>query len=395
MSQSVSAQALIRAAEEATGLSRWGEQDFRTGLELFLDEAPKTARMSAQGWERMLHRIDGVLKNRLRLMDYRENNPKVAAQRIQRPIFVIGLPRSGTSNLLSLLSSDPAHRVPRMWEMYRSVPPPRRETYDSDPRIDEVQKLLEKDGFGSKALQATHPFSSQLPEECAFILEHTFSNMTYPAYVNVPRLADYAMNKADWRAVYAFHKQFLQHLQTDYAGERWVLKTPEHSNFLPDLLATYPDAVLLFTHRHPTQTMASLASNISELRKLWSDEVDPHEVAASFLKIQAEQCRRMVEARKDPAIDKHFLDIDFDDLVNRPMEVMERVYRHFDLPMTASARGGLQDYVDNQAKKTHGHGGHKYQMADYGYAPNQIETAFAEYLSWYEQRRDSVRLQAA
>jgi hypothetical protein len=392
MQAAVSADELIAAAERTTGLSLWGEQDFRTGLEIFLDEAPRTARMSAAGWERMLHRIHGLLCNRLRLLDYRERHAEVSAQRIERPIFIIGLPRSGTSNLLSLLSSDPAHRVPRMWEMYRSVPPPRRETYAHDPRIAEVQRLLEKDGFGAKALQATHPFDAQLPEECAFIFEHTFANMTFPAYVNVPRMADYALNGADWRRNYAFHRQFLQHLQTDYAGERWVLKTPEHANHLADLLATYPDAVLLYTHRHPTQVMSSLASNISELRKLWSDAVDPHEVAATFLRVQAEQCRRMIESRRDPGIDAHFLDIAFEDLVERPMQVMEKVYRHFELPLTEVARAGLQRYVDQEAKKTHGHGGHRHQLADYGYAPEQIEAAFAPYLHWHAQHRDRIRL---
>lgn len=395
MSPQPRADQLIAQAESATGLQDWGEQDFRAGLRIFLETAPRDARMSEKGWQRMLARIQGLLANRLQLVEYRKRHPEVAAQRIERPIFILGLPRSGTSNLLSLLASDPAHRVPRMWEMYRSVPPPRRETYTSDPRIAEVQAMLEEEGFGAKALQATHPFDAQLPEECAFIFEHTFATMTFPAYVNVPELADYAMNQADWRAVYQFHRQFLQHLQTDFAGERWVLKTPEHGHFIEDLLATYPDAVLLYTHRHPSQVMSSLASNISELRKLWSDQVDPREVAESFLAVQAEQTRRMINSRQDPAVDRHFMDIDFKALVQQPMQVMERLYGHFDLPMNEAARRGLQHYVDHEAKKTHGHGGHKHTLDDFGYQPGQIEAAFAPYLSWLEQHRASFVAQDA
>lgn len=391
MQDTISADALIEEAERSTGLRDWGEQDFRTGLTLFLDEAPRTARMTPEGWQRMLHRIRGLLANRLQLVDYRNRHPEVARQQITRPIFIIGLPRSGTSNLLSLLASDPAHRVPRMWEMYRSVPPPRRETYDSDPRIAEVQQLLKHDGFDAQALQATHPFDAQLPEECAFIFEHTFATMTFPAYVHVPDMADYAMNRADWRSVYGFHRRFLQHLQTDYAGERWVLKTPEHAHFLPDLLATYPDAVLLYTHREPANVMSSLASNISELRRLWSDDVDSSEVAREFLAAQAEQTRRMVASREDPTIDARFFDIAFDDLVERPVAVMEQVYARFGLPMSDAARDGFRHYADHQAKKVHGHGGHKHTLEHYGYTNEQIEAAFAPYLSWYRGRYDAIR----
>ncbi|MDB5968004.1 MAG: hypothetical protein JWQ90_454 [Hydrocarboniphaga sp.] len=395
MPSRASAQDLITAAEQATGLNQWGDQDFRTGLALFIAAAQREARMSDLGWQRMLSRIDGLLKNRLRIIDYRAKHPEVAAQTITRPIFILGLPRSGTSNLLSLLSFDPAHRVPRMWEIYRSVPPPQRETYETDPRIAEVQQLLKSDGFDSEALQATHPFDSRLPEECGFIFEHTFACMVFPAYVNAPSFADYAMNKADWRGVYGFHKQFLQNLQTAYAGERWVLKTPEHSHFIPDLLATYSDAILLYTHRSPSAVMSSLASNITELRKLWSDQVDPNEVATSFLQAEAEGARRMVEARKDPAIDRHFYDIDFQDLIEHPVEVMQQLYRHFDLPYSEATRAGLQRYADHEAKKTHGHGKHKHALADYGYAPAQIDQAFKLYLEWYAANRDRIRLTTA
>lgn len=392
MHSGINAQDLITAAERRTGLSDWGEQDFRTGLTLFLDSATREARMSELGWSRMLSRIDGLLQNRLRIMDYRAKHAAVAQQKITRPIFILGLPRSGTSNLLSLLSFDPAHRVPRMWEIFRSVPPPRRQTYDTDPRIAEVQTQLLSDGFDSPALQATHPFDSRLPEECGFIFEHTFACMVFPAYVNVPTFAKYAMDDADWKGVYGFHKQFLQNLQTDYAGERWVLKTPEHSHFLPELLATYPDAILLYTHRDPSAVMSSLASNITELRRLWSDEVDSNEVATSFLAAEAEGSRRMVEARKDPAIDQHFFDIDFQDLINQPVATMERLYRHFDLPYTDATRDGLLHYANNEAKKTHGHGKHKHSLADHGYQPSQIESAFKPYLDWYASRRDTIRL---
>jgi hypothetical protein len=152
--RSISAQDLISAAEQATGLNNWGEQDFRRGLALFLDTARREARMSERGWTRMLSRIDGLLQNRLRIMDWRARHPEVAAQQVKRPIFILGLPRSGTSNLLSLLSFDPAHRVPRMWEIYRSVPPPSRETYDTDPRI--AQRWIR---FGSAASHAPVRFA--------------------------------------------------------------------------------------------------------------------------------------------------------------------------------------------------------------------------------------------
>lgn len=388
----LNADALIAAAEAATGLANWGDQDFRTGLALLIDDAERNARLSPRGRERLAGRIDGLLQNRLRIMDWRARHPDVAAERIQRPIFILGLPRSGTSNLLSLLASDPAHRVPRMWEIFRSVPPPQTATYTTDPRIDEVQRQLASDGFDSEALQATHPFDAQLPEECGFIFEHTFACMVFPAYMHLPELADYAMNRADWRGVYGFHRQFLQNLQSGHRGERWVLKTPEHAHFIPDLLATYPDAILLYTHRAPSAVMSSLASNITALRRLWSDEVDPKQVASTFLAAEAEGTRRMVEARRDPAIDAHFHDILFEDLIKRPMETMRRLYARFDLPWNEAAEAGLRHYVEHEAKKTHGHGRHSHALDDYGYTEAEIDHAFAPYLEWFAGKRDDFRL---
>ncbi|MGE0384748.1 MAG: sulfotransferase [Gammaproteobacteria bacterium] len=385
MKQVPDAHTLMRAAQSAAGSSDWGDFDPSRNLQVLLDQIAHSP-IAAAGLERLLKRIHMLLCNRLGMAAARRRDPTIAAGRIERPIIILGLPRSGTSNLLSLLAADPAHRVPRMWEIYRPCPPPLADTYDSDPRIGEVQDFLASEGFaGNKALQAAHPFDARLPEECGFIWEHMFCTMTFGAFLDMPGYNDWVLNRADWDEVYRFHHQFLQHLQCAYGADRWVLKTPEHGQHVPELVAAYPDAILLFTHRDPAKVVPSLTSNIIELRKLWAgvESVDPRTVAEFVLELQAEGVRRTMAARRDPAVDRLFYDIDFFDLTERPLETMERMYSHFGLPFTDAAREGIRGYVDNEARKLHGHGGHAYSLADYGYAPAEIDAAFGEYIAHY------------
>ena len=260
---------MIADAERATGLSDWGGDDFREPLRVLVAALVGEAQLHEQGARIAQRHLHDVLCGRLKMADDRERFPGIAAEAITKPVFVIGLPRSGTTFLHNLLTQDPHSRSPLTWEIMFPSPPPERETYLDDPRIAQCQAKLLDIGFLDEGLQAIHPFGARRPEECNFIWESTLRTVNYMAWWNVPSYTK-MLYAGDMRPVYEAHKRFLQHLQHRHAGERWVLKTPAHMAWLDTLLAVYPDACLVQCHRDPAKIIPSLANNLLQYRKLYS-----------------------------------------------------------------------------------------------------------------------------
>jgi len=386
----LTAESLLTQAERATGLADWGDAAFRDGLERLLASIHDSANLSSQGRKAVSLRFQITLQNRLKLIDDRKRIPAIAQQQIRRPIIVLGLPRSGSSNLLDLLSQDPANRAPRTWEMMMPSPPPQPASADSDPRIGQVQQALDAQHFSDPDLQSAHPFGARQPEECGFILEMSFLSGNFPAFFHCPAYTDWYLNRADYSVAYRFHRQFLQHLQSGFAGERWALKSPEHSYHPFELAAEYPDAIFVQTHRDPMRVLPSITSLVSALRRLFSDRVDPLEIARWKVELNRIGLERTWQLRQRPQIRDQFYDIQFQDLIERPMETVGRFYAHFDLPLSHEAREAMQRYVDGQAKARHGHGRHVYSAAGFGFDRDEIEAVFGEYMRRHAVPREAV-----
>ena len=179
-------QSMIAEAERATGLNDWGGDDFREPLRVLVDALNDEAQLHEQG-ERIAQRhLHDVLCGRLKMAADRTRLPGIAAEKIIAPVFVIGLPRSGTTFLHNLLTQDPANRSPATWEIMFPSPPPEQEMWRDDPRIEQCQRKLQEIGFLDEGLQAIHPFGARRPEECNFIWEYTLRTVNYMAWWNVP-----------------------------------------------------------------------------------------------------------------------------------------------------------------------------------------------------------------
>lgn len=355
---------LLAAARAATGLSDFGDPWFRDPLRRLIDSYENEARLTVLG--RLIARRDAVrlLENRLRLSDAVQRNPEIARGEIRRPIFILGLPRTGTTILHELLAQDPANRVPMTWEVFHPWPPPERATYETDPRIAAVEKHFAGIDRLLPDFKRMHPMGALLPQECVALTAHDFATMIYHTTNRVPSYQAW-LESADLRPVYASHKRWLQYLQWRCPAERWVLKSPGHLWALDALLDVYPDALIVQTHRDPLKVVASLASLVATLRGLASDHIDPLEIGADWTRRLAAGLESSIAARDRARLgDERVLDVQFRDFVGNEIATVRRIYAHFGLVLEPEAETRMRAFL--AANPRDKHGAHRYALAQSG-----------------------------
>jgi hypothetical protein len=364
---------LLAAARKRTGLTDFGADDFREGLQVLTQALDGEARLTTIGRVAARKRIIGLLETRLQLVDQRRRDPRVAEQQITQPLFVLGLPRTGTTVLYGMLASNPAMRSPASWEVARPSPPP---APTEDPtRVAAMDKDLA--GFRQIApgLEAIHPLGSRLPQECLALQAPQFASYEFPTTFPVPSYWAW-LREQDLTPAYAFEKTFLQHLQSGHAGQRWILKTPGHLMWLDTLLQVFPDALLVHTHRNPTAVLASVSSLMYGFRSAMSDHVDKHEVGREQLEAWTWGLQRTMEVR-DRLGPERVVDVQYDDTVGDPVGTVRRVYEHFGLERTAAVDEGVRAYLDENPRDKHG--AHRYTLEEFGLDRDEVDKAFASY----------------
>jgi hypothetical protein len=248
---------LIEAAQKATGLQRFDGESFREGLDVLLAAASKVD-YPEMGIARMRNGVIGALATRLKTTDYLEQHPELLKRPIARPVFVFGVPRTGTTLLSNLLAADPARRSPLTWEIDDPIPPPKKEALYNDPRalarLEAERKML----AARPDLGKYYRNSAVYPNECMFFIAHDFKALMWECRGKLPEYRDWLF-QADLTSTYQYHKRFLQLLQADAPGV-WNLKQPSHGLWLETLLKVYPDARLVWCHRDPLTATGSFCS---------------------------------------------------------------------------------------------------------------------------------------
>jgi len=372
-------QELIETACRTTGRRDFGDGSFREPLRILLRAYETEARLNLVGRLAARHDTLRLLANRLRLVADRQRHPDIAAQEIRRPLFIVGLPRTGSTLLHHLLAQDPANRVPVTWEVLFPSPPPERDSYAEDPRIAVAQRWLSRFDRLAPSFKSIHPTHARWPIECMAILSHTFASPQFQSMYAVPSYQRWLSYK-DLRPVYAFHRRFLQHLQWRCPAERWVLKAPSHLFALDALLATYPDARIIQTHRDPHAVVASVASLDVVLRRVFSHRVTPHEIGREALQQWASAVERAMQIRARPdGAPGRFLDVYYTDLVRDPIATVRRIYAQCGLRLTDEVEARLRRFLAAHPKDQHGV--HRYSLAQFGLRPEEVARRFQAYLA--------------
>jgi hypothetical protein len=372
LSPSLDEGSLIEAARKRTGLEDLGDPGFRCGLRVLLRSLDEEARLTPLGRMAARSRIVSLLELRLRLVDRVRTDPAVADEVIDRPLFVLGLPRTGTTVLYGMLASDPAMRSPASWEVGRPFPPP---VVEDPARVAAMDKDLDRFRRIAPAIDAIHPMGARLPQECLALQAPEFASYEFVTAFPVPSYWEW-LRSSDMTPAYRFEKTFLQHLQAARRGRHWVLKTPGHLMWLDALLEVFPDALLVQTHRNPTQVLASVSSLMTAMRSSVSNDVDPHVVGREQLDAWRWGMERTMAVRGGLAADR-VVDVRYEDTVSDPVGTVTRIYEHFGLELTPAVEQGVRDYL--AANPRDKHGAHRYTLEEFGLDRDEVDAAFADY----------------
>lgn len=357
---------LIASACRNTRLEDFGpDGPFREGLQVLCDSLESEALLTPVGRLLVRQMIRQGLENQLQLQDWYSRFPEIAEQRIERPLVIIGMPRTGTTILHELLALDAANRCPMTWELAHPFPPPETATFGTDPRIRQTAQELRLSHYLMPGVENMHRMGATLPQECVAITSWIFCSMQYNTVLRIPSYTRWLMQDADHSAMYRFHRRVLRYLQWRCPGRRWVTKTPAHLWSLDALLDEYPDASLVQTHRDPLKIVSSLASMLPTMRAAYASSADVREVASEWSDNCAAALNASVSTRRAGGLQaSQVVDIHFEDFMADPAGQVERIYRQFGLAFTASFAAAIDNYIaSNPADK---HGGHRHNFADTG-----------------------------
>jgi hypothetical protein len=291
--------------------------------------------------------------------------------------------RTGTTILHELLAQDPVARVPMTWEVDRPCPPPEPATYETDPRIAEVEATLENVELVLPGFRAMHPMAAQLPQECVRITASDYRSMIFATQYRIPSYTQWLLYEADMAPAYRWHRTFLQHLQSHYRGERWVLKSPGHLWCLDALLGEYPNAFLVQTHRDPLRIIASLGSLVARLRNLASDESSIPEAASDFANDILAGLDRSVTARENGTVDKdRVVDVQFGAFMADPFATIRSIYERLDLELTPHAEQRMGTFLAaNPADK---YGKHTYTFSETSLDEGELRERARRYQEYFD-----------
>lgn len=369
---------LIATAHRRTKLSDFGPPPVREPLTRLVESLEMEARLTPVGRAMTRTRLLSALGVRLRAQQLFDTRPEILDREVRPPLFITGLQRSGTTVLSRLLADDPAARSLASWEALDPVPStPRRAQAELDRGRLRSAKLAETAlRYLAPDFFAVHPVQAQSPEEEIMLLDLTFLSTVAEASYHVPSFARWVAQQ-DQRPAYEYLEKMLKLLQWQRDAAFWVLKSPHHLEWLETVVEVFPGAKIVQTHRDPRATIPSFCSMVSHGRGIFSDEVDPREVADHWLTKIARMLRRASNARERIGPDR-FMDVSYDDLLAAPVATLRRVYRHLDRRPPRDVDERVARWLGSN--RQHRYGRHRYEAADFGLDESRLRAALGEHL---------------
>jgi hypothetical protein len=373
---------LVEAAQKATGLKDFDSESFREGLDVLLADANKV-EYPEMGIGRMRGGIIGALSTRLKTTAYLAQRPELLERPIEQPVFVFGVPRTGTTLLSNLLAADPARRSPLTWEIDDPIPPPAKDALYNDPRalarLDAEKKMLAEHPEMGKYYRN----SAIYPNECMFFIAQDFKALIWEFRGRLRNYRDWLFN-ADLTSTYRYHKRFLQLLQADAPGI-WNLKQPSHGLWIETLLKIYPDARLVWCHRDPVTATGSFCSLMAFGQQSIGLTPDIEWIRENYPWQAVEHANRIMNARDKLGHDR-IIDVHYADLIRDPLPAMRKLYRSLGDEFTPDAEAGMRGWLAENPQEKFGK--HEYKLARFGLIPDQVRGMFERYLSKYEVERE-------
>ena len=371
---------IIAAATARTGLTQIGDDSVLEGLAHLIEAYHSEARLTPQGLAMKHETLVANMAIRMQVEDWLARHPELLERPIEKPLFVFGLPRTGTTLMINLLAADPARRAFLNWEWGNPMPPATPEELHAGPRYEAAKARSDAALVHVPHIAAIHFEQADSPSECQFLMTPSFCAQVYEAQADIPSWRHWFLHEADYLPAFRFHKRMLQALQ-HHTGGQWTLKNPWHPLFLNELTTVYPDARLVMTHRDPAEVVGSCCSLIKYVRQMFSDDVDLAGIGTSFMDtFEIMIARANAHKAKHGADSIH--DVQYADTMRDPMAVVRGIYQRFDEPLTAEAEAAMLAYLAANPKGRHG--SHSYDLAEYGLSKEAVRERFKDYIDSYE-----------
>ena len=373
------AQELIQTAEGETGLSDWTLDHTGTPFEalaILLSDLQAHAGMHALGEQRFYRALMEVLTSRLKYIADRKRNTGWRDEVVAEPIFILGLPRSGTTFLHNLMGSDPASRAPRLYELCYPSPLP-TDSMARQLRIEYCRDRLAYTGMLDEDWLGVHPMGPDRAEECIFFWDLLLTSVTFPAQAEIPNYAEYVFRQ-DFRAIYREYRDFLKYLQQKAESRRWILKTPIHVRFLEEIIETFPDARFVHCHRDTAKIYPSIANMAAVLHSKFAD-VPPNEsaVAGDY----DGTWESALEFRRRPGMAERFVDIHFLDFRDDPIGTVRSIHERLGLPFSRDRANAMSAWLEKDKQQRAAQTHHQYSLADIGLTERDIDEKTGDYLA--------------
>jgi hypothetical protein len=367
---------LHAAATKITGLDDFGADDYRGGLAVLLESYERDAQLTP--WGNRVSRAglrDALVARSLSEAAWKQHPAHASV--IERPIFVTGLPRTGTTALHRLLCEDPRHQGLEMWLTQVPQPRPPRATWADNPLYQHMQKGFEQHHIENPEFMGVHYMTADMVEECWQLLRQSMLSVAYESLAHLPTYSAW-LREQDWTPAYARHRRNLQLIGLNDPDRRWVLKNPSHLFALDALLEVYPDARIVQTHRDPRTVIASSSSLSAHATEGQSNLFRGEVIGRDQLELWARGAETFMAARTkyDPA---QFVDVQYEDFTADPIGTVESIYGRFELPFPDQARAAIEA-VHAASRSGERRPSHQYSLAEFGLTGEEVDERFAGYL---------------
>ena len=370
---------ILDAARSRTGLKDWGKEDFLVPMDRILAEA-RGAPFSSLARCVVRQTFIAAVSNRLRIEDWYRRNPAASQERIERPVFILGFPRTGTTLLQNLLSLDPGARALRFWELQSPVPVHADPAVDRHRRLRTARATLQAAYFVAPEMEFVHEIGPETAEECWPLFANTFAVLNWDIAGGLRGYGQWLLGQ-DMCGPYAEYRRQLQMMAHHQPTRRFVLKCPEHLWFIDALLDVFPDASIVWTHRDPVDSVASYCSLISLNRRMLYGHIDHPAIGAHIEQSFAQGVDLAMQARaRHPHA--RFYDVSFRALVKDPKVVVRQLKDALDIEHAPDQDARIDAWLENERKDKRG--AHHYDAARFGLEPGRVYQRFADYIDRYQ-----------
>ncbi len=349
-----------------------GEDDYSEPLEILINSANKNNRFNLFGSIAFKNQLKDRLKVRSKLYHFIKDKdlPSPAD-----PIFVTGLPRSGTTFLFNLLALDSDHRSPRYWEIMSPLPIVNND-FQLNKRKWKINAELKFARTIIPKLRSMHHIRAQTPEECELIATMNVRSFVYMCMANVPEYIEY-LKDCSFESVFMWHKRFFQMLEVNGRPKRWLLKDPSHIGHIPEILSTYPNAKFINIHRSPMESIGSFCSLAKNIRSAFSKNVNTKEIGNVILDFWQHSLNKGIDAKKHLS-EEQIIDLSYSGFINNPLAAVKVIYEKFDFDMNIETENSMKQYLIKQAiiKKEK----HTYSLEEFGLSEKNINDHLKNYI---------------